>query len=297
MRALAAVLTMLSTGCFEGVSPRGVNDGQVVSETDGGIVVEWDGGLADDAGLAAQPDAGALPDAAVALIDGAQIVSTEIPAAIPCGAASVLRVTMLNAGTTEWTSGVHRLAATAASHPIAIGLAVELPGPIAPGTAYTFELAFTAPATPGAYPTSWQMQRSGVGFGAVASGTTQVECTVPTRPLPDMSAVVRQVHDENPDLIRQSCQDTGGNWAFLDAVVDRLRQTDDRWGYNWKRGVIGDPSEDVVDYHWGDGPREGSPDTYVVDVIAGHCGDDPQPAFIDVTLPGVLGLWTGRGRF
>ncbi len=61
-----------------------------------------------------------------------------------------------------------------------------------------------------------------------------------------------------PDLLRNSCQEHGGSWAFMDAVVDTLRTYDTRWGYNWKRGNVGDPSMDVIDYHWGAGRDEGS---------------------------------------
>ncbi len=125
-------------------------------------------------------------------------------------------------------------------------------------------------------------------------------------PLPNERAVVDAVAAEHPDWLLNSCQKTGGTWQFLDAVVDRLRQKDTRWGYNWKRGNVGDPSMDVVDYHFGAGPDEGSPEVYVVDVIGGHCPGptDPPPrtAFGDVTAfpinyttPGAL--WTGRGRF
>lgn len=120
-------------------------------------------------------------------------------------------------------------------------------------------------------------------------------------PLPNMFHVVRQVADARPDLLRNSCQEHGGSWAFLDLVVDTLRTYDTRWGYNWKRGRVGDPSLDVIDYHWGAGPSEGSTEVYIIDVIAGHCGPNPQPTWGDVTdvtyNNGSVGRWTGRGRF
>ena len=114
-------------------------------------------------------------------------------------------------------------------------------------------------------------------------------------PLPDMSSVVARVAAQHPDAVRASC----GDWRFMDLVVDELRKHDTRWGYNWKRGNVGDPSHDVVDYHWGAGPDEGSTDVYVVDMILGHCGDNPGPGWGDVTDygGGTLGRWTGRGRF
>jgi hypothetical protein len=116
-------------------------------------------------------------------------------------------------------------------------------------------------------------------------------------PLPDMSAVVARVAAEHPDALRASC----GSWEFMDLVVDELRRHDTRWGYNWKRGNVGDPSHDVVDYHWAGGVDEGSTDVYIVDVINGHCGDNPAAGWSDVTDAtyhgGAIGRWTGRGRF
>jgi len=116
-----------------------------------------------------------------------------------------------------------------------------------------------------------------------------------------MSHVVQHVAAQFPDALRGSCQDHGGSWEFMDRLVDALRTHDTRWGYNWKRGNVGDPSKDVVDYHWGAGEDENSTDVYIVDVISGHCGDNPTPGWGDVTdatyYGGSVGRWTARGRF
>lgn len=110
-------------------------------------------------------------------------------------------------------------------------------------------------------------------------------------------AVVFQVAAQRPDLLARSCQEHGGTWEFMDAVIDALRAQDTRWGYNWKRGVVGDPSLDVINYHFGPGPDEGARENYTFDIILGHCGS-PTPAFIDITNPNGAGaVWTGRGRF
>ncbi|MBI5517256.1 MAG: hypothetical protein HY909_26010 [Deltaproteobacteria bacterium] len=119
--------------------------------------------------------------------------------------------------------------------------------------------------------------------------------------LPDGAAVVRAVASERPELLRGSCVAMGGSNAFLFEVVRRLRRTDPRWGLNWKRGVVGDLSQDVVDYYRGAGaPTEGGTDVHIVDIIGGHCGDAPSPAWIDVTeatrLGGTIGRWTLAGR-
>jgi hypothetical protein len=120
-------------------------------------------------------------------------------------------------------------------------------------------------------------------------------------PLPNMSDVVAQVAAGHPDALRNSCQDHGGSWEFMDLVVDELRRHDTRWGYNWKRGNVGDPSKDVVDYHWGRGDDENSAEVYIIDIITGHCGGNPTVGWGDVTDvtfgSGTIGRWTGRGRF
>jgi hypothetical protein len=87
----------------------------------------------------------------------------------------------------------------------------------------------------------------------------------------------------------------------MDQVVDTLRTYDTRWGYNGKRGNVGDPSKDVIAYHYGGGPDEGSTDVYIIDIIGGHCGPTPSVIWSDVTgvtlQSGNVGRWTGRGRF
>jgi hypothetical protein len=113
--------------------------------------------------------------------------------------------------------------------------------------------------------------------------------------------IVARVAAQRPDLLRRSCQDAGGTWEFLDLVVDTLRLEDTRFGYNCKRGNCGDPSKDIVAYHYGPGPDEGNQDVYIIDTIGGHCGDNPTPIWNDVTgitiSSGTIGRWTSRGRF
>jgi hypothetical protein len=121
-------------------------------------------------------------------------------------------------------------------------------------------------------------------------------------PLPGYGAsVVQQIASQFPGALRNSCQDTGGTWEFMDRVVNELRKYDTRWGYNGKRGNAGDPSKDVVDYHYGRGGDEGSTDVYIIDIIGGHCGGNPQPGWGDVTdvtiNSGTIGRWISRGRF
>jgi hypothetical protein len=110
-------------------------------------------------------------------------------------------------------------------------------------------------------------------------------------------AVVHQIASQRPDLLGRSCQEHGGTWEFMDLVIDTLRLQDTRWGYNWKRGNVGDASLDVINYHYGPGPDEGARDNWTFDIILGHCGS-PSPAFIDLTDPNGAGsMWTSRGRW
>ena len=119
--------------------------------------------------------------------------------------------------------------------------------------------------------------------------------------LPNMASVIQAVARANPAAIQNSCQDSGGSWQFMDSVVDTLRTYDTRWGYNGKRGNAGDPSKDVIDYHWGDGPDANSTDVYIIDIINGHCGSTPSAGWNDVTDvtlgSGTIGRWISRGRF
>ena len=95
-------------------------------------------------------------------------------------------------------------------------------------------------------------------------------------PVPNMADIVDEVAAQYPGALRNSCQEHGGSWEFLDRVVDRLRQFDTRWGYNCKRGNCPDISQDVVAYHAGAGPEvNGALETGTVDIISGHCGSNP----------------------
>lgn len=138
------------------------------------------------------------------------------------------------------------------------------------------------------------------GSGAVAGSPSKPPQAKYPSPLPDAYSLVQQVAADHPDWLANSCVDTGGNNDFLFEVARRLRKLDDRWGLNWKRGNVGDLSQDVVDYHYGEGVSEGSTEVYIVDVITGHCGPSPSAGWIDqtkVTLDaGEIGRWTLAGQ-
>lgn len=242
--------------------------------------------------------------------DAAEAVAPAAPAELNCGDRRELSLTFHNTGTTKWTAaGGYEVRATGAdafaAEPFVVLGETDV---ILPGESLTIALPIRAPEDAGVHASEWRMAKGGVPFGAATAWSIEVFCNrtpdpAPGEalPLPYLFDLVQQIADEDPTLIAESCQDTGGNWRFLDTVVDRLRRADTRWGYNWKRGVVGDPSRDVVDYHYGAGPDEDSEEVYIIDVLVDHCGTNPHPGWTDVTQAtldgGTIGVWTSLGRF
>jgi hypothetical protein len=245
--------------------------------------------------------------------DDARMLSVVFPSEINCGEAAEGLVVVENTGISTWTrADEFKLGAVGDDDPLLdsddVRVWLDDDVVVAPGQIHEFEIDLIGPGTTGPARTDWQMVREGVHwFGEVVHADVTVVCEDPTEdteyplPLPDMSSVVNEIAADYPGLLTDSCLDDGGTWDFLDLLVDRLREIDTRWGYNWKRGVEGDPSEDVVDYHYGPGVSEGSTDVYIIDVIIGHCGGAPAPGWTDQTEAtadaGTIGIWTGRGRF
>ncbi|HWI17739.1 MAG TPA: hypothetical protein VNT81_08330, partial [Vicinamibacterales bacterium] len=112
----------------------------------------------------------------------------------------------------------------------------------------------------------------------LASGETR-------KPRPNESAIVASVASAFPAALRNSCQDHGGSWEFMDRVLDALRAKDGRWGYNCKRGNCNDASQDVASYYYSNQypDIQGRFEVYIFDIIAGHCGSFPSTVWLDVT--------------
>ncbi|MDP2341949.1 MAG: hypothetical protein Q8O67_13410 [Deltaproteobacteria bacterium] len=260
-----------------------------------------------------EPNEPALDD------DDAAILTATLPGSIVCGESAVVSVSVENRGSLAWTRETHKLGAVNDSDPLfGPDPRVYLPAGVVVATGERFSFEFTLQAVnAGVVTTDWQMVHEGVRwFGETVSAQVVVECDEPAVDVepepepsieeqfgspPDMSSTVRDLANERPDLLAASCVNAGGNNDFLHALVDRLRQTDNRWGYNWKRGNIGDMSQDVVDYYYGVGdPSEDSSEVFIIDVIGDHCGN-ARPAFTDVTQAtrdgGTIGRWTSLNRF
>jgi hypothetical protein len=141
-------------------------------------------------------------------------------------------------------------------------------------------------------------------------GFTYTAASTPPPPpppsLPNVEAQIRQWTNERPDLFARQCE--AGvkyvNSPWQDFIVDRLRQTDPRWGYNGKptrtaadnggRPVVA--AGDELAYFYGTGNAQGSTEVYLVDILLGHCGPSPQLTW-RVFTGEEPGFWTGAGRF
>ncbi|MCA1586639.1 MAG: hypothetical protein LC791_18335 [Acidobacteria bacterium] len=106
----------------------------------------------------------------------------------------------------------------------------------------------------------------------------------------EVASVTNQVAAAYGGELQRSC----GNNAWLFRVLSRLRAIDNRYGLNWKRGVVGDMSQDVIAYNFADIPdfQAGAPHIHAWDVISSHCGSNPGPNAAYIGDPRGSAGWT-----
>jgi len=86
---------------------------------------------------------------------------------------------------------------------------------------------------------------------------------------------------------------------WLDKLIDNLRATDARWGYNGKPtrqaihndGIPVTCAGDEIAYHYGAGDSLNSPNVYLIDTLGGHCGPTPSTTYREFTGE-EPGFWT-----
>ncbi len=86
---------------------------------------------------------------------------------------------------------------------------------------------------------------------------------------------------------------------WLDKLIDNLRASDARWGYNGKPtrqaehndGIPVTCAGDEIAYHYGAGDSMNSPNVYLIDTLGGHCGPNPTTTYRDFTGE-EPGFWT-----
>ncbi len=85
------------------------------------------------------------------------------------------------------------------------------------------------------------------------------------------------------------------DYRFLDLVVARFREIDNRFGYNCVRGGCSRISADAVAYFRGEGSPNNSADVQIIDFLRGAGRNTPIPAWTDVTQEtcekGSIGRW------
>ena len=122
------------------------------------------------------------------------------------------------------------------------------------------------------------------GGGGCAAPISPLGAGETRKPKPNDSDIVRAVANTFPGAFRNSCQDSGGSWEFMDRAVDALRAKDGRYGYNAKRGNTNDPSHDVASYFYANGTSiQARQEVYIFDLIGGHCGSAPSVIWGDQT--------------
>ena len=112
----------------------------------------------------------------------------------------------------------------------------------------------------------------------------------------DQYGTVSQVAAVRPGELRNSC---GTNTFMFEVVAELRRRTgSNRWGLNWKRGNVGDLSQDIVTYFAGPEGQAmaNNSNVRIYDIIGGHCGGRPSPFWVDQTgatrAAGAIGRWT-----
>jgi hypothetical protein len=125
-------------------------------------------------------------------------------------------------------------------------------------------------------------------------------------PLPDVRGQIAALTAARPDLFAQQCNRgiKYVNNPWQDYIVDNLRLTDPRWGYNAKpnrtaadnNGVPVVAAGDELAYYYGSGVAQGSNQVYLVDILEQHCGPTPRLTW-RVFTGEEPGIWTGAGRF
>ena len=179
-------------------------------------------------------------------------------------------------------------------------------GPLAPGKVYYWRVLAKNSLFTTAW-SEWERFRTpntpasggggGGGGGFTPGGSPGAPFTTNGGNPPNMSSVVQQVAAQHPGALANSCPHEGGNWEFLDRVVEALRAIDGRWGYNCKRGDCNSMSVDAIDYYRGSGNPNNSTNVAIIDIIGQVCGPgaNPSPAWIDVThetqQAGAIGRW------
>lgn len=157
-----------------------------------------------------------------------------------------------------------------------------------------------------------------LAFTTIGAGTTQTTPTTPTDPnapavgprpadpppgsrlpLPNARPFIDAMSSQLGTLASCPFGRKYSSSPWLDKLVDNLRASDARWGYNGKptrtaadnNGFPVTCAGDEIAYHYGAGDSLNSPNVYLIDTLGGHCGPTPSTTYRDFTGE-EPGLWT-----
>ncbi len=144
-----------------------------------------------------------------------------------------------------------------------------------------------------AFTTGGQPRRDANAFGG------QVPRNLAIADLQSQLGPVTAAHNAE---VQASCNNGRNVLDFPTVLLQALRQIDNRWGFNCRRGNCADPSNDAITYHWGVGSSEQSTKVYIFDVIGGlDAVVGCKTQIVDVTDAtfgaGTVGRYSLLGRF
>jgi RHS repeat-associated protein len=181
------------------------------------------------------------PNVAVAVsapaVNGASFISQSVPSAMVAGQTYNVSVTMLNSGTTTWTTALlYRLGSENPQNNTTWGTSrIPLPSSIAPGQQATFSWTVTAPATPGTYNFQWQMVEDQVGW--IGPLTPNVAVTVSATAVDGATFVTQSVpsamvagQSYNASVTLQNSGSTTWTTASLYHLCSQNPQNNTTWG-------------------------------------------------------------------
>jgi uncharacterized protein YkwD len=122
--------------------------------------------------------------------NAALFIEQSVPQSTTVGGTYTVSVQMLNTGSNTWTSAAgYHLASNILNDPLRWGPStVDLPGPISPGTAVTFNFTVTAPSPAGSYDFQWRMTQDNAGAFGEASQLLTIAANAPYVPPPTYSS-------------------------------------------------------------------------------------------------------------
>jgi hypothetical protein len=197
----------------------------------------------------------------------ADIISHTIPARVSPGDVFQVSITVQNTSTAgeNWKRPTYRLLSQTVPTNIWGPSQVHLDKKqtVAPGLSATFNMIFTAPATPGIYPCMWQMKKNpGSTFGKLLNLTVEVSDTTPK--MLDAAVVSHTIPSAmcagETRSITITMRNTGSTttWYTPDFTLfaQNSPQVEDQWG----------PSQSLLNV--GEAIRPGATKTFTIDITA-----------------------------